>query len=65
MVHYKIIRDNSTCYSYMPIGLVVELDGDSVHVLVHTLVLELEGLPAVGEAPSSTTQQFSRWCQVL
>ena len=44
MVNYKIIRDNSTCYSYMPIGLVVELDGDSVHVLVHTLVLELEGL---------------------
>ena len=28
----------------MPTGLVVELDGDSVHVLVHTLVLELEGL---------------------
>ena len=36
----------------MPIGLVVELDG-SVHVLVHTLVLELEGLHTyVDDCPS-------------
>ena len=37
----------------MPIGLVVELNGDSVHVLVHTLVLELEELHTyVDDCPS-------------
>ena len=53
LLHNKVVWIHPTRCSYTPACLLVEFDGDGVGVLVHPLVLELEGLHAYVDDSSS------------
>ena len=54
LLYNKVVWNHPARYSYTPARLLVEFDGDdSVDVLVHPLVLELEGLHAYVHGISS------------